>query len=105
MLATTSITFLGAARTVTGSKYLLESGASRVLVDAGMFQCLKALRGYTAAGAYAVFADDRRGIIRPGYDADLVVLDRDLTRVPSEELDQARVRRTIVGGRTVFAAP
>jgi metallo-beta-lactamase family protein len=39
-----SLRFLGAARTVTGSKYLLESGSSRILVDAGLFQGLKDLR-------------------------------------------------------------
>jgi metallo-beta-lactamase family protein len=39
-----SIRFLGAARTVTGSKYLLDTGASKVLVDAGLFQGLKDLR-------------------------------------------------------------
>lgn len=33
-----SLTFLGAARTVTGSKYLLEIDGRRLLVDAGMFQ-------------------------------------------------------------------
>ena len=38
------LTFLGAARTVTGSKYLLEHGARRVLVDCGLFQGLKELR-------------------------------------------------------------
>jgi metallo-beta-lactamase family protein len=38
------LTFLGAARTVTGSKYLLEHGGRRVLVDCGLFQGLKALR-------------------------------------------------------------
>jgi metallo-beta-lactamase family protein len=32
------ITFLGAAQTVTGSKFLLECGASRVLIDCGLFQ-------------------------------------------------------------------
>ena len=38
------ITFLGAAGTVTGSKYLLEHGGKRVLVDCGLFQGLKNLR-------------------------------------------------------------
>jgi metallo-beta-lactamase family protein len=38
------LTFLGAARTVTGSKYLLESGDQRVLVDCGLFQGLRELR-------------------------------------------------------------
>jgi metallo-beta-lactamase family protein len=39
-----SIRFLGAAGTVTGSRYLIETGAARVLVDAGLFQGLKELR-------------------------------------------------------------
>ena len=38
------ITFLGAARTVTGSKHLLEADGARVLVDAGLFQGVKELR-------------------------------------------------------------
>src|SRR6476620_8845706 len=39
-----TLTFLGAARTVTGSKHLLEVNGHRVLVDCGLFQGLKALR-------------------------------------------------------------
>ncbi|MCF6257698.1 MAG: MBL fold metallo-hydrolase [Gammaproteobacteria bacterium] len=38
------ITFLGGAETVTGSKYLVESGNTRVLVDCGLFQGYKWLR-------------------------------------------------------------
>ena len=38
------LTFHGAARTVTGSRHLLEAGGQRVLVDCGMFQGLKKLR-------------------------------------------------------------
>jgi metallo-beta-lactamase family protein len=38
------IQFLGAARTVTGSKHLIEVGGYRVMVDCGLFQGLKQLR-------------------------------------------------------------
>lgn len=39
-----TLTFLGATGTVTGSKFLLDTGASQVLVDAGLFQGLRELR-------------------------------------------------------------
>jgi metallo-beta-lactamase family protein len=38
------ITFLGATGTVTGSKYLVETGKTRILIDCGLFQGLKDLR-------------------------------------------------------------
>lgn len=41
---TITCTFLGAARTVTGSKHLLTIGGRRILIDAGMFQGRKELR-------------------------------------------------------------
>ena len=34
----------------------------------------------------------------------LVLLDRDLTRIAPEEIEQAKVRATVVGGRVVFSA-
>jgi metallo-beta-lactamase family protein len=39
-----SLTFLGAARTVTGSKHLINVDGRRILIDCGMFQGLKELR-------------------------------------------------------------
>jgi metallo-beta-lactamase family protein len=39
-----SLTFLGAARTVTGSKHLLDVNGTRILFDCGLFQGLKELR-------------------------------------------------------------
>lgn len=39
-----TLRFLGAARTVTGSRFLIESERARVLVDCGLFQGLKELR-------------------------------------------------------------
>jgi len=38
------LTFLGAAGTVTGSKYLLETGDNKIMIDCGLFQGLKELR-------------------------------------------------------------
>lgn len=40
----TSLTFLGATGTVTGSKFLFDTGQSQVLVDCGLFQGLAPLR-------------------------------------------------------------
>src|SRR4029079_9968229 len=39
-----TLTFLGAAGTVTGSKHLVDLGDHRILVDCGLFQGLKDLR-------------------------------------------------------------
>ncbi len=39
-----SLTFLGATQTVTGSKYLLEAGGERLMIDCGLFQGHKELR-------------------------------------------------------------
>jgi metallo-beta-lactamase family protein len=43
-IAQTTLTFLGGTGTVTGSRYLLESGGARLLLDCGMFQGPKAIR-------------------------------------------------------------
>ena len=65
----------------------------------------EALRAYTGGNAYGVFAEGRRGKLVPGYLADVVLLDRDLMRIPPEEIEQAAVKATVVGGRVVFTAP
>lgn len=43
-MPTSTVRFLGAAGTVTGSKHLVDTGKSQVLLDCGLFQGLKALR-------------------------------------------------------------
>jgi predicted amidohydrolase YtcJ len=62
----------------------------------------EALRAYTTANAYGMFAERTRGKLAPGYLADLVLLDQDLTAIPPEAIERARVRGTIVGGKVVF---
>jgi predicted amidohydrolase YtcJ len=62
----------------------------------------EALRAYTAGNAFGVFADTSRGKLKPGYLADLVLLDRDLTAIDPKTIDQAQVVTTIVGGKVVY---
>jgi len=62
----------------------------------------EALRGYTRNGAYAEFAEDKKGSIAAGKLADLVVLNRNIFQIPAEEINEARVKTTIVGGTIVF---
>jgi predicted amidohydrolase YtcJ len=47
------------------------------------------------------FEDGRLGVLRPGAYADLVVIDDDPLANGPDALLSARVRRTVVGGRTV----
>ncbi len=63
----------------------------------------QALRGYTVEGAYASFEEDRKGMLKPGMLADMVLIDRDLTAVPPETIRDAKVLKTIVGGRVVYS--
>ncbi len=62
----------------------------------------EAIRLYTAASAYGEWQEGRKGTLRPGMLADLVVWDRDLLAVPEAEILQAAPDLTVVGGRVVF---
>ncbi len=62
----------------------------------------EALAAYTRDAAFAGFAEERTGTLEPGKLADLVVLDRDLVGIPPEQIREARVVATIVGGEVVY---
>lgn len=62
------------------------------------------LRAYTIDAAYAEFAEREKGSLERGKFADLVLLDRDITRVSPETIRDARVVLTVVGGRIVYEA-
>ncbi|MGI9141089.1 MAG: amidohydrolase [Gemmatimonadaceae bacterium] len=61
-----------------------------------------ALRAYTTGAAYGEFAESRKGSLAPGKLADLVLIDRDITRIAPESIRDARVMLTVAGGRVVF---
>ena len=65
----------------------------------------EALAGFTSGAAYAAFAEARRGVLKPGFDADLLVLPVDpVSDAPTKLLD-AKVQVTVVGGVDVYRAP
>ena len=62
----------------------------------------QALRAHTAGSARAGFMEREVGTLAPGMFADLVLIDRDLTRIAPETIRDARVMMTMVGGRVVY---
>jgi predicted amidohydrolase YtcJ len=62
----------------------------------------QALYAYTQGSAFAEFTEQWKGKLAPGYVADFVVLDRDLTAVPPAEILKTRVLRTVVSGETAY---
>lgn len=64
----------------------------------------EAIEAYTSGAAYAEFMEKTKGKLLPGEWADLVVLDRDVTTIPAEQILATKVLRTVVGGKTVFEA-
>ncbi len=62
----------------------------------------QALRGMTTWAAHAAFEEKRKGQIKPGMLADFVVLNTDLLTAPKEQLRDAKVLQTWIGGKKVF---
>jgi predicted amidohydrolase YtcJ len=63
----------------------------------------EALYAYTVAGAWLTREEDHKGPLRPGFLADLAVLDRDYFSCDDEEIKDINVLMTIVNGKIAFA--
>jgi predicted amidohydrolase YtcJ len=62
----------------------------------------EAVRAYTVGSAYAEFAETSKGILAPGKLADIVILSQDIFRINPVEIEQTKVRMTIMDGRIVY---
>lgn len=62
----------------------------------------KAIEYYTLGSAYSQFMEDRKGMIRQGYLADIIIVSDDLMTVPEEKIMMTKVDCTITGGKIVF---
>lgn len=68
------------------------------------FTLAEALAAYTVEGAYAEFAENRKGRLKAGYLGDLVVLSGDIERTDPRELHSLHPTATICGGRITYQA-
>ncbi|MFI5772225.1 amidohydrolase [Streptomyces sp. NPDC051658] len=80
-----------------------EATDGRVFLPEQRLDLATAVAAYTAGSAHVNGLDDT-GSLLPGHLADLVVLDRDIFTLPPEEIAEAQVLRTYVGGTLVHSA-
>ena len=68
------------------------------------FTLMEAIAAYTSEGAYAEFAEDRKGMLKAGYFADVTMLDADIEAVDPLEIHAIKPAKVICGGRVTFEA-
>ncbi|MEE3151645.1 MAG: amidohydrolase family protein, partial [Acidobacteriota bacterium] len=76
----------------TGEAFYPEQAMSRT----------EALRSYTLNNAFAAYEDHVKGSITVGKLADITILDQDIMTIPSEQIKDAKVLYTIIGGRVLY---
>src|SRR5699024_1553618 len=64
----------------------------------------EAIQMYTIGSAYAANQENKRGLIKPGYDADFSIFDVDLFAKTPEDMLHAKAIKTVVAGRVVYEA-
>ena len=64
----------------------------------------EAIYAYTQASAFAEFREHQKGRLEPNYLADLIVLDRDITKATPQQILHTKVLRTIMSGETVYSS-
>ncbi len=69
-----------------------------VLTPQHKLDVMDMLRAYTVNGAYAAFDEAESGTLSKGKRADVVVLDKDVTKVPGTEIASAKVLLTLIDG-------
>ncbi|EPX58474.1 hypothetical protein D187_003946 [Cystobacter fuscus DSM 2262] len=65
----------------------------------------ESLEGFTVGAAWAAFAENERGRLKPGMDADFVAFSVDPVEAPPADLLEGRVKLTVVAGTEVYRAP
>ena len=64
---------------------------------------MSALKMFTQWAAYGEFSENKRGTIESGFDADLTILNNDITQCEPSEILDTEVVSTIVGGEFIYS--
>lgn len=62
----------------------------------------EAMKAYTSMGAYSSFEENKKGLIKAGYLADLIVLSEDIFSIEPMSTHKVTVEKTIVDGKVIF---
>ncbi len=60
------------------------------------------IHGFTLAGAHMEFMEDRKGMLKEGYLADVAVLNADMEKLPANQIAAVKPVMTVCDGRVVF---
>ena len=86
-------------RSATGDDAIKYPG--RLGIDPGL-TVSQAVRAITLNAAYSLHQDDVTGSLEVGKFADLIVLDRNIMQIPSDQIAGTQVQLTMVGGKIVY---
>ena len=73
-----------------------------VLTPQHKLEVMDMLRAYTVNGAFAAFDETESGTLTAGKRADVVVLDRDITKIPPTEISAGKVLVTLIDGAPAY---
>ena len=62
----------------------------------------QALETYTVNNAFAAFEENIKGSLTPGKLADITVFSRDIMTIPEEDILNAQIAYTIIGGEIKY---
>lgn len=79
----------------------IADASGKVLTPQHRLDVMDMIAAYTVNGAFAAFDEANSGTLTAGKRADIVVLDRDITKVPSTEISKGVVLMTVAEGKIV----
>lgn len=71
-------------------------------IPAEKISIYEAMKAYTSMGAYSSFEENKKGLIKAGHLADLIVFSQDLFSIDPMEIHATKIEMTILDGKKIF---